>query len=503
MTPAAETLSDDVFAAAVAQFDKVRDFMTSDAAAALEHSELEGYIRTEGFELLRLMLQGHFDRRAASEEPVAEVIDADGVAHRYLEKDHDRDLATIVGTVEVRRFAYRRRASENLYPADAAANLPEGLHSHGLRELAAIEASRGSFEEATEALGRASGVAVAKRQVEGLAKAAALDFAAFYEAAARPLAEDDEVVVISADGKGIAMRPDALRPATAAAAAKAEHKLDGRLSKGEKRNRKRMAELGGVYTVSPVPRTPADVMARSHDEGPPKPAPVAKNKWLTASVVDDAAGVIAAVFDEAERRDPGHERDWVALVDGNNHQIDRIKAEAKARGIDKLTIVVDWVHVLEYIWSAVWSFFSEGDPAAEEWVGEKALAVLEGKAVLVAAAIRRKATTLGLGDSERKNADTCADYLLAKAAFLDYPTALAAGWPIATGIIEGACRHLVRDRMAVTGARWGLEGAETVLKLRALRSNGDWESYWRFHRAQERRRVHESCYLDNVIPSAA
>ncbi|MGH9379271.1 MAG: hypothetical protein ACRD2Z_01460 [Thermoanaerobaculia bacterium] len=233
--------------------------------------------------------------RAHNEVRQSEVIGADGVAHRAVEPDHDRRLATIVGTVVVRRFAYRHRGEENLYPADAVANLPEGLHSHGLRELAAIEASRGSFDEATDAIARASGVSVAKRQVEGLARAAAADFEAFYDATERPVAEEGEVVVISVDAKGIVMRPEGLRDATAAAAAKSENKLKGRLSKGEKRNRRRMAEVGAVYTVEPVARSAGDVMARSDSQNP-KPAPKAKHKWLTASVADDAACVISRVF---------------------------------------------------------------------------------------------------------------------------------------------------------------------------------------------------------------
>ena len=154
----------------------------------------------------------------------------------------------------------------------------------------------------------------------------------------------------------------------------------------------------------------------------------------------------------------------------------------------------------EYLWDAAWCFFTECDPAAERWVQEKARAVLDGQASTVAAAIRRKATRLGLEQAKRNNADTCADYLLAKRAYLDYPTALANGWPIATGVIEGACRHLVKDRMDITGARWGLESAEAVLKLRALRSNGDFDEYWRYHRKQERRRVHESRYTHGVVP---
>ena len=126
-----------------------------------------------------------------------------------------------------------------------------------------------------------------------------------------------------------------------------------------------------------------------------------------------------------------------------------------------------------------------------------------GKAGLVAAAIRRKATRLGLDGEKRGKADRAADYLLNKRRYLDYPAALDNGWPIATGVIEGACRHLVKDRMDLTGARWGLEGAEAILKLRALRSNGDFARYWRYHLAQERHRTHPSRYANGVIPHAA
>jgi len=156
-----------------------------------------------------------------------------------------------------------------------------------------------------------------------------------------------------------------------------------------------------------------------------------------------------------------------------------------------------------YLWSAAWSFHAEGDPAAEKWVATKALAVLNRQASTVAAAIRRKAITLGLQPHTRRGADRCADYLLAKRNYLNYPQALQAGWPIATGIIEGACRHLVKDRLDLTGARWGLQGAEAILKLRALRSNGDFEQYWTFHLNRERHRVHQTRYLNNTIPTAA
>jgi len=190
----------------------------------------------------------------------------------------------------------------------------------------------------------------------------------------------------------------------------------------------------------------------------------------------------------------------VVIVDGNNHQLDCINAQGKAHGVS-VSIIIDFIHVLEYLWKAAHSFFKENDPKAEIWVGEKATAILSGESSAVAAAIRRKATCLQLNLAKRQGADDCADYLLHKTPYLKYDLALQKGWTIATGVIEGACRTLVKDLFGITGARWGLDGAETILKLRALRKNGDFEEYWRYHIAQERHRVHEVRYKNGIIPT--
>jgi hypothetical protein len=127
-------------------------------------------------------------------------------------------------------------------------------------------------------------------------------------------------------------------------------------------------------------------------------------------------------------------------------------------------------------------------------VAVQAVKVLEGKAAQVSAGIRRRATTYGYSAGEREGADERAGYLSAKKPCLDYATALERGWPIATGVIEGACRHLVKDRMDITGARWGLDGTEAILKLRALTSNGDFDEYWTWHLRQEHQRIHQARY---------
>jgi hypothetical protein len=411
-------------------------------------------------------------------------------------------LETVFGTVSVERLAYRAPGVGNLHPADAALNLPVERHSHGLRKLAALESARGSFDDAVEAISRQTGQRLGKRQVEELAGLAAMEFEDFYEARRPGRAKPRDLLVLSADGKGIVMRADALRTRTPARP-RAGPTPKPRLSGEDQQGRRRMAEIGAVYDATAAPRTTADILRSAAPEGyEPAPGPVATNKWLCASVATAPAAVIKRTFDEAERRDPKHRRTWVALVDGANHQIERIKLEGRKRAV-KVTIVVDLVHVLQYLWNAAGCLHPDNDQAAEQWVHRQATRVLQGHARKVAGSIRRQATNARLDRARRKPADEAAAYLTNKAPYLDYPTALTNGWPIATGIVEGACRHLVKDRMDITGARWGLAGAEAVLKLRAIKANGDFEEYWRYHLAQEHQHVHEARYHNQTIPATS
>jgi hypothetical protein len=368
----------DAFERSRTEFLSLVAFLEDEAAGGLAHGELEDQLQDRGRELLRGLFQDHLDLRAVREQRISTVRDVQGRPRATVEHGHERALGTVFGKLSVARLAYRQRGCQNLYPADASLNLPVESHSHGLRRLAAIEASRGSFDEARAAVRRATCQPLGKRQIEQLAARGARDFHAFYEQRERTATAEEDVLVLSCDGKGVVMRHDALRPQTAKAATSA--KLKTRLSKGEKRNRKRMAEVGAVYEAAPAPRTAADVLPRSEPERADAVCgPVARDKWLTASVVDNAADVVSQVFGEADRRDPAHTRMWVALVDGNNHQIARIAAEARSRQID-IAIVCDFVHVIEYLWKAAWSFHKEGDPAAETWVRRHAKTILDGNA---------------------------------------------------------------------------------------------------------------------------
>ena len=496
MEPYAQIPGAGPFTASVNAFTALVEELQSAEAAVLTACELEDLLAERGREVQRQLLQDHLDLRATREERAARpdhlaATGADGVTRTRLEAGHHRLLATLFGTVQVTRCAWRRPGAPNLCPADAALSLPAPRCSHALARLAAVEAARGSFETAHAAITRRCGPVIGKRQVEQAVVSAAADIAAFYAARIPVPCTASTLLVISADAKGIVMRPGALRPATAKAAAR-QGRMRTRLAAGEKPNRKRMATLACVYDAEPAPRRPHDVIAspggrRGHRTLRPRPRATAK--WLAGSVEHDPADMIAAAFDQAEARDPARQRTWIVLVDGAEHQLDLIRAEARQRGAT-IHIVIDLIHVLEYIWKAAWCLHAAGDPAAEDWVAVKALAVLAGDSARVAAEVSAEADAAGLTGTHRAGIDACVRYLTSKGEYLRYDQALAAGWPIATGVIEGACRHIIGDRLGITGARWGLDGAEAVLTMRAVISNGDFEEYWRFHLAQEHQRLY-------------
>ena len=482
------------------QFEHTVRYLDSEEVRSMTHSDLERELEKKGRELMRILLQEHLEARGPGqcEQPVR---GADGV-ERSRTRLQERKLETVFGTVSIERVGYGQEATESLHPLDAELNLPDERYSLELRRRVAEEAAKSSFDEALESIGKTTGGHVPKRQIEELVMRAAQDFDAFYEMRqAQPAVgeQSESIMVISVDGKGVVMRRQDLREQTRKAAMQREHKMSARLSKGEKKNAKRMATVATVYTIAPFVRRPEELIAENNSARakPPRPRPEQKRVW--ASLEKTPEEVIEEAFREARYRDPAHKKNWVALVDGNKPQIRILRRMAKQKSLN-LTIIVDVIHVIEYLWNAGRAFHPKAGSELESWVRVRLLEILRGKAGYVAGGMRRSATRRCLLSAERKPVDACANYLLTYAPYLKYNHYLAQGFPIATGVIEGACRHLVKDRMEVTGARWSLTGAEAVLRLRALRSSHDFDEYWSFHETKEYERNHRSLYANGIVP---
>jgi hypothetical protein len=498
------------FEAAEAHFTEVVEALTSPGRMHMNLSDLEKYLQGEAAELFRKLLQGHLDLRAEGHVQ-GPVVGQDQVDRkdRHL---RSRKVETIFGEVEVERERFHTPGVGGLAPLDAELNLPPERASLSVQRRLAEDVAKGSYDEAVAALEKTTGASVAKRQAEACVRRAAVDFEDFYrqrrevEGFAEIAEAPGSILVMTIDGKGVPMRREALREATRKAAEKTPRKLQTRRAKGEKAHRKRMAAVASVYTVAPFIRAPQEVVLglRAFGEagetgaaaGPARPRPEHKRVW--ANVKEPMEHTVEEMFTEAMMRGTKNRR-VVVLLDGNEVQLGNVLATAEEYRVE-VTVILDFIHVLEYLWKAGTAFEKEGTRELEEWVLRHMLGILEGRSSLVAGGMRRSATRRKLSPEKRAPVDQCADYLVKYGAFMRYGEYLAAGLPIATGVIEGACRYLVKDRMEITGARWSLEGAEAVLRLRSLRASGDFEEYWAFHEQQEHLRNHASHYRDQQVP---
>jgi hypothetical protein len=476
------------FSDATKQIDQMIEHLQSDNCRDNEHGDIEQYIQNEGFEVLRCLFQGYLDLKAANEKSLSDVYTDEGIHLTHTKQGTKRKLTTLFGDVIVKRKSYSQRLQKSVFPLDAQLNLPSDQYSDGIRHRVAIEARKSSYDETVESINHTTGGYIQKRQSLKLAQDVAQDFDNFYLQNRYMSAEKtNNLLVLSFDGKGIVMRPEGLRECTKKASLKSK-KLNSRLSAGEKKDRKRMAQVAAVYTALPHMRTPESIMKIENEGSNVQHLKVAeRNKRVWASIENPAESVIEAGFLEALQRDPTQLRKWVVLVDGHPHQIRLINRVMKKHNV-KATIVMDFIHVLEYVWKAAWCFYEKGDDKVETWVEKNALKILHGHGNQVAKGMRISATKQGL--IKRENIDKCADYLLKNKLRLQYGEALKKGYPIASGVIEGACRHLINDRLDITGARWSLKGAEAILKLRSLKSSGDFNDYWAFHKKQSSQRVY-------------
>jgi hypothetical protein len=488
----------DPFAAAREAFDDATQWLRADAQNST-HADVERGLRKRGFEIMRRLEQGHLDLRLAIERVA---LARDGKPDGVEVRERERDLEGLFGEVKVRRHGFKEPEKAARFPMDEALNLPAERYSLPLRQGVAEEARDGSWDRAVERVDATTGGHVPKRQAEQLTVRAAQDFDAFY--AERPAPANDQLsdlalLVMSSDGKGVRMLPQALREATrkeaAAAAAEAVHG-DPMAPKKTRRHDKRMAVVTAVWEQERHTRTPDEVIAnlrpaherKAANKGKPVPRP--QQKRLNASVEDSLNVGIAKMFDEADRRDPSRERAAIVLLDGQQSQLTAVIDEARKRG-RTIEIVLDLIHAIHYLWLAGLVLCRKDEGETERWTIDHLGQLLGCVGVHgVIAAMRATADASGLSKKALKPVEKCISYFTDNADYMGYFALIARGLPIATGVIEGACRHLVQDRLGITGARWDLPGAEAILKLRAIRSSGDWDAYWTFHERRERQRNH-------------
>lgn len=460
--------------------------------------QLETQLLADRHEYGRRMLQARLDARAAAERARPEApAELDPKAHYRAQ---ERALVSVVGEVVVRRLGWQDHRHLTILPADAALNLPPERYSLTVRRFVAEQVASNSFDTARRFL-RGQRIDVPKRQAEQLVVRAAQDFDAFYAwhqvPANETLCDDTTPLLMSCDSKGVRMILNGLRADTrkAALADKKRPRTDPMAQARERPHAHRMAVITAVWDQETRVRDPRAIVdnLRPADQRAFEPAasriPRPTNKRVSSSLEHGIHAAVRAMFDEAERRDPEHRRRWVVLLDGADDQRKAIEREAERRGV-RITVLMDLLHSLHYLWIAATALHGRDNQGAETWVRTYVEKLLTRPMVDVVAGLRQSATLRGAKGKTREAVERCARYLSERALWMDYPAALAAGLPIATGVIEGACRHLVQDRLGITGACWSLPMAEAVLRIRALIASDHWLAYVAFHGQREQFRHH-------------
>ena len=470
----------------------------------LDHSQIESLIEKEGREILRQAFQDHLDLRFIREKKLPYVIGEEGIkrTHRRVQ---ERSLRSVLGDVRIKRWCYSAPEEITLKPMDAQLNLPYCKYSHNLVRRLVNNVVKMSFDNAIADLEQSTGARVPKRQAEEQLRLSVVRFQEFYKTrSSANIPKSDDLLILSTDGKGVVMRYKDLRVKTQRRIREAQlGNSSSQTNSPIAINRKRMATVAAVYNTAPNIRTPEEIMNRTSNlEGVTRLKKChmrPSNKRVFASLMFTPEDVIRQVFEEALRRDPKQRCKWVYLVDGDLSQLRRVRCAAKKHNA-KVTIVCDFIHVLEYLWNAAHCFFPLNSKAAEDWVEQKAREVLRGKSSHVAAGMRISASKKNMSPDKRKDIDKCAKYLLNHRDYLKYDTYLSQGFPIASGVIEGTCRHLINDRLDITGARWSLYGAECLLKMRALWASGDLDEYWEFERKLHFESEHRWLYKNGMPP---
>ena len=420
-----------------------------------------------------------FIEEQEEELPRPEVIEHDGKQLQRLPERRVRSYVSAFGPTPFERDVYATRETQRqeVVPLDAKLGMPQSDTSYLLQKWSGTQFVKESYQESRITLQSILGFAPSVNCLEDIA-AAASEHADAYFAQQEPVdpTTEEEILVATSDCKGVPMRKvDAPQKKQDDEAPRRK-----RLKRGEKNGQKRMACVGGVYSVAPFRRTVEDVLneilRKEKQQQRPKPQNKRLRAILTRQVDGREVNAKDVVFDwlakEVQQRDLQEQRTVVAIMDG----------EAKLRDLQELKIgraigILDIWHVTEYLWELAYCFYRDGSDAAEAFVETYLRKLLAGKVNRVIGGIRQMATKRGLPQPKWDKVEDCLTYFAARSDYMKYDEYLAAGYPIGSGVVEGACRHLVKDRMEQAGMRWRIAGAQAILSLRAIYVNDDWDAF--------------------------
>ena len=424
-------------------------------------------------------------------------VEPDGRVLKRLPRTHPRTYQSVFGSYVLERTVYGSREGQKIefVPLDARLQLPEGEFSYVLQNWSQSLNVEHAYAQTVKTLNEMFGLELHVDSQELGSRRMAQSVAQFRQSLAPPpAAEEGQVLVVTADNKGVPM----VRPAE-------DLPAGCRRKKGEKANKKQMATVGCVYTVDPKARTPDELIQTLFRERPAssraearEPVAVHKRVWsrLTQDCADEQGkaepAVIGWLAHEASQR-LGKRKEIVCVMDGQRTLWEWV---GKIFAFISVVQILDLMHVSSRLWEAAHLFHEEGSLAAREFVRSRLLRILRGEVGYVIGGLRQMGSKHKLRGTNLKRLRTICNYLSNNRDRMHYDEYLAAGYPIASGVIEGACRYYIKDRMERAGMRWRPAGAQAILDLRATYINGQWDAFQAFRIERDTQRMYPE--LDRV-----
>lgn len=421
------------------------------------------------------MLEGFI--AAQGEGDAGPTLEQEGRPLRRSAKPHARRYLSIFGELTISRWVYAEREGQKIEaaPLDARLSLPADEFSYVLEDWQQRLCVKESFHEGVTTLRTLLGVAPSERAAEQMNQRIAQSAARFHlHRGTPPPEEEGELLVATADGKGVPMRRPLLERV----------RSSPRRGKGEKANKKQMAYVGAAYSIARYRRTADDVLdeVQRRERRKDRPVPQHKRVWAEMTRMQEGetcsgrVQLFAELAVACHERDPQQQKTLICLLDG-----EAALWTMQAHWLGRSVGILDVFHVLERLWLVAHCLHPEKSRAAESYVSHYLKMLLTGQVGYVIGNFKRLINEDKVRGPQRKTVQAVITYYENNRQHMLYDEYLAAGYPIGSGVAEGACRHLVKDRLEQTGMRWTTNGAQALLHTRALYLNGQWDDFLEYH----------------------
>jgi len=458
---------------------------------SMEISEVERSLLSMLMRVGRQALISYLDGKGAGYQG-EEIVNAQGERLPYV-RDRKCAYRSVFGSIEINRAYYQAKGAEGVFPLEGEINLPARGYSYFLQEISSKLAVNGSYEKASEVFADIFPLDIPIRSLERIVGDTCEDVSRYYEEKPAPELEHEAIITVATvDKKGVVIR----KPPSDAT-------VDTACTDPNKPGKKKMSTEMSAYTIKRHIRTADDVAGEMVEEKVSALKPKPQTKLVWGSLSEGPEKTVARLAEAITER-LCWASELVCILDGEK-SLWRLVYQYFPMAF----FVLDIFHVLEHVSEAAHCFYKEKSPEAKRFVRERLRMLLTGNAGQMIGGLKQILTKRSLSKTQKYTLNKVIGYLERNKQHMRYDVCLERGYPIGSGVIEGACRNLINDRLELTGMRWTVQGAESVIRLRAVYINKDWKDFWRFRRKSEKGRLygillkHENDLRDEVMLKAA